>query len=373
MMWSPQHRHAQSRLRNIVCMVIALTMLLLKYATTAGSVALAAETKPETAAETVHRFHKKAVGRRRSRHLPRRTAQFTRDSFLRTAISPGLSGGGGNVEREMGTEDSAGTRIKERSWVREVFMPNYFLRLGRRGNTFRMLFEYLEARNITNPVIVETGTTRKPLHHHQFWDDGGSTLLFDSYVNFFSNANKTQTQSRAGVGGHHALGDTLARHNDGHGEEDGGDMPLTGGDGKLEGIHVGEDYRENIKKQPRVFSVDISQRNCMNCQSLVSNTTKVVCRDSVKFLHDFQPTVDVLYLDSFDLDWNNPHPSALHHIKELCASLKNLKPGSLIIVDDNAQGVGKGVYVRDFMENIGAQVLFDDYQIGFVYRTSECK
>ena len=85
--------------------------------------------------------------------------------------------------------------------------------------------------------------------------------------------------------------------------------------------------------------------------------------------------IDFLYLDSFDLDPNNPTPSQVHHIKELCACMKNISKGTIIAVDDHlntpefdqyrstlVQG-GKARYVEDFMNDIGAELLHDGYQI----------
>jgi hypothetical protein len=38
---------------------------------------------------------------------------------------------------------------------------------------------------------------------------------------------------------------------------------------------------------------------------------------------------------------------------------------SIVFVDDNRGGIGKGMYVHDFMLQIGARVVHDAYQIGF--------
>jgi hypothetical protein len=79
-------------------------------------------------------------------------------------------------------------------------------------------------------------------------------------------------------------------------------------------------------------------------------------------------TVDLLYLDSFDVDWDDPHPSALHHLHELCAAMPALKPGAIVAVDDHLgeQGrLGKSKYIVPFMDSIGAAVLFEAYQIGW--------
>ena len=110
---------------------------------------------------------------------------------------------------------------------------------------------------------------------------------------------------------------------------------------------------------------------------MTSDRTTVYCRDSVEFLWelDERNKIDFLYLDSYDFEPDNPVPSQLHHIKELCAVMKNLKKGTLIAVDDHlntpnfdeyrstlAQG-GKARFVEDFMKNIDAELLHDGYQI----------
>jgi hypothetical protein len=116
-----------------------------------------------------------------------------------------------------------------------------------------------------------------------------------------------------------------------------------------------------------VFSVDISMENCQAAASQCSPKTTLVCSDSVSFLNQVGlADVDLLYMDSFDVDFNAPHPSALHHLKELCASWCKLKSGCIIAVDDHNFGVGKGTYVKDFFENIGVKPVFEGYQIVYV-------
>ena len=58
--------------------------------------------------------------------------------------------------------------------------------------------------------------------------------------------------------------------------------------------------------------------------------------DSVKFLWSIPPEkkIDFLYLDSYDIERENPHPSQMHHVKEMCVS-KNLKKGTIVVVDDH--------------------------------------
>ena len=72
-------------------------------------------------------------------------------------------------------------------------------------------------------------------------------------------------------------------------------------------------------------------------QSMVSDKTKVVCSDSVKFLWSLpkDKKIDFLYLDSYDILRHDPHPSQLHHVKEMCANIDKLKKGSIVCIDDH--------------------------------------
>lgn len=69
-----------------------------------------------------------------------------------------------------------------------------------------------------------------------------------------------------------------------------------------------------------------------------SNTTLYTC-DSVEFiltkLNDFGlKTVQLCYLDSLDMDFNDPLLSARHHLNEFRALLPYFRPGSVVVVDD---------------------------------------
>jgi len=43
----------------------------------------------------------------------------------------------------------------------------------------------------------------------------------------------------------------------------------------------------------------------------------------------------MFYLDSFDIDWRYPYPSAAHHLKELTSINKILSKNTLVVVDDS--------------------------------------
>jgi len=121
-----------------------------------------------------------------------------------------------------------------------------------------------------------------------------------------------------------------------------------------------------------LYSVDIDPTAC----SLARANTKsavVVESDSVKFLAGVDQKIDLLYLDSYNIeDWFNDWAPAAHHLKELCAVQKNLKPGSLIVVDDNMADsngnlLGKGRLIYELMEAMDIEPFFAQYQIGWLW------
>ena len=113
-----------------------------------------------------------------------------------------------------------------------------------------------------------------------------------------------------------------------------------------------------------LYSVDISHDSVNFALSkITSNRTKIACEDSVSFLHKFDQKIDLLYLDSYDLDPENPHPSSMHHIYELLAVSKCLKKGTMIVVDDNlSEEIGKGKYIADYLSKIGVPMIYSGYQ-----------
>jgi hypothetical protein len=198
--------------------------------------------------------------------------------------------------------------------------------LGLREKTFRKTFEFLD--QISHPlIIVETGCARRAGH----WiDDGQSTILFDKYI--------------------------LARDT------------------------------ESV-----VYSVDINANHLAEAKKLVSPRIQFAQDDSVKFLKDLSSrlrsegkTLDLLYLDSFDLDWVHWYPSAAHHLKELCAAMRSIRNDTLIAVDDcplNGLFVqdspssvhfviqpivgGKGRLIAEYATTCGAKLEFSGYQAGW--------
>ena len=126
-----------------------------------------------------------------------------------------------------------------------------------------------------------------------------------------------------------------------------------------------------------VHCVDINPESCKYARSQCGTKTMIWCADSVNWLavkeaeySKLNRKIDVLYLDSYDLDLKNWHPSAQHHIYELLAIKGALRPGTLIAVDDNlnidGKHVGKGTYVAEFMQRIGKEQIHHGYQ--FIWR-----
>lgn len=182
---------------------------------------------------------------------------------------------------------------------------------GKRQASFALMLEHLN--KFDNPYIVETGCARQ---EDNFDGDGMSTLIFDGYV-----------------------------------AQNGG----------------------------KFWSVDINPLNTGFARSQTTHAN-IITSDSVKFLNehtkywvDEGKPIHLLYLDSFDFDMKDPHPSSMHHLMELTAVMPALKSGyTMIVVDDNflvtndkgktSFELGKGAYVKQFMDLIGKPRVFTGYQ-----------
>ena len=88
-----------------------------------------------------------------------------------------------------------------------------------------------------------------------------------------------------------------------------------------------------------VSSVDIRRAPSRVLRKEVSSATTLVTDDSVRFLDRWRrmhpnARVDLVYLDSWDLDPRSPTPAALHCVREYEAIAPLLRDGSLLLVDD---------------------------------------
>jgi len=207
------------------------------------------------------------------------------------------------------------------AWFDKAAAP----RLAHREVSFRKMFEHLD--RIERPVtIVETGCVRVA---DNWGGDGQSTVLFDRYA-----------ATRPGSA---------------------------------------------------VHTVDLDAAAVAACAALVTSAVTLHTGDSVAVLRSIardlkakNAAIDLLYLDSFDLDANNPIPSAVHHLKELASIATAGTRDTLVVVDDspsNTQVIplddgqyriiatpiigGKGRYVAEYARQVGATMSFCHYQVGW--------
>lgn len=84
-------------------------------------------------------------------------------------------------------------------------------------------------------------------------------------------------------------------------------------------------------------SVDLREEPSRRLAGQVSSRTKFSVGDSVEALRNLPDTfdqVDLVYLDSLDVDWSFPGPSASHCLQEWMAVAPHLRSGSLVLIDD---------------------------------------
>lgn len=122
----------------------------------------------------------------------------------------------------------------------------------------------------------------------------------------------------------------------------------------------------------KLFSVDIRSEPRETLGDL-GPLSSLFIDDSVNFLNNFnrycQSKIDLVYLDSFDIDWDKPIPAMQHGLKEFQSVEKYLKVGSVVVIDDTPinQSAGKGALV---LEKIKLQpekyrIIYHNYNLVF--------
>jgi hypothetical protein len=191
----------------------------------------------------------------------------------------------------------------------DVFAHCFYPLLGKRAEGFKLLFARLGEIS-RKPLIIETGALRLPAN----WEgDGQSTFMFDLFV-----------RQRHGT----------------------------------------------------FYSIDINPTSIQTARRTCSSTTNLINNDSIFALNTLSETMrgielDLLYLDSFDLDVVDPMPSAIHHALELLAARPLISAGTMICVDDYAAGDtpgGKGLIIEMFLRSVRAVELYSGYQKIWVVR-----
>lgn len=200
------------------------------------------------------------------------------------------------------------------NFYEKMLQPNGNNPIRNRADSWIAMLEAFDTKHHDNLRILESGCIRADHGDFCFGDDGCSTWIFDRWAQY--------------VGG---------------------------------GI---------------VTSVDINSKNVEYAKSLVTEKVNVVCSDSIKYFYNIPPDqkFDLIYLDSLDIDKGDPLPSQIHALKELTACLKNTMSGTIIMVDDcDVSGkskmeffLGKGNYVKEFLDNIHADLIYQGYQLVYM-------
>ena len=141
-----------------------------------------------------------------------------------------------------------------------------------------------------------------------------------------------------------------------------------------------------IRKFGGTFTtVDIRPEPSYELKNILSKNSKTVIEDSVKFIDEYKKTyfenLDLIYLDSFDLDLNNPEPSMNHGYKEFSLLDKKIRNGCIIIIDDTPCDLnyfdsdiisnqdfsfipGKGTLIlNEIKESNNYEILFHEYAL----------
>lgn len=90
----------------------------------------------------------------------------------------------------------------------------------------------------------------------------------------------------------------------------------------------------------KFLSVDLRHEPSDRLENQICERTQLYVSDSVEFLHNLKKSLqdfsfaDLIYLDSYDVDLNNPEPSAMHGLREWEALAPLLRSGSMILIDD---------------------------------------
>lgn len=184
----------------------------------------------------------------------------------------------------------------------KYFDEHFAHRLGQRAHTFRAVIREALNQDIRN--IVETGSMRQDENWH---GDGQSTRVWDKY----SEAEMSEFVSI------------------------------------------------DISPIPKV----LIKKWCVR--------THFICADSIETLAKHTGGIDLLYLDSYDVDMTNPHRAALHCMFEFCAALPKLFKGAIVFIDDSpmndsGQIGGKGMYVAQYLKQIGILPFTSGYQVAWL-------
>jgi hypothetical protein len=84
-------------------------------------------------------------------------------------------------------------------------------------------------------------------------------------------------------------------------------------------------------------SVDLRPEPSVSLRGKLSNQTELSVGDSVVFLEELarkDQSADLIYLDSFDVDWDDPEPAEIHGEAEFKIAMNLIRVGGIILIDD---------------------------------------
>ena len=127
-----------------------------------------------------------------------------------------------------------------------------------------------------------------------------------------------------------------------------------------------------------LLTVDLNKDHLNKCKEITKDFSDIIdyrLGDSVEVLRnlneDFIKSLDLIILDSYDLNLFDPYPSGIHHLQELLALYNKINKNCLIAIDDNflpgtwvdwrwdngnierfetkEKLIGKGMFCHDFL------------------------
>jgi hypothetical protein len=125
----------------------------------------------------------------------------------------------------------------------------------------------------------------------------------------------------------------------------------------------------------KLISIDINQQHVDACARIIETIRPQTGRacyaprvgDSLSILQSLPDKADLVYLDSWDLEREDPEPSMRHHLAELHAAKDIFKRSKdlIVAVDDNLKplGIGKGKYIKEWALATHQDILMDNYQL----------
>lgn len=91
-----------------------------------------------------------------------------------------------------------------------------------------------------------------------------------------------------------------------------------------------------------ILTIDLNEQNLNKCKENTKDFSEFIdykLGDSVNVIRSLSDSyiksLDLVYLDSYDLNLFDPIPSAVHHLKELLFLIDKINPNCLIAIDDN--------------------------------------